>query len=186
MDDDLLPISALQHLAFCEQYCVLIHVERQWEENQRTAEGRVLHEHIDEGYRTYQRGMKQFAGVYVQGQQLGIAGRRDVLELVRKADAPDTCRSLGISGCWELHPVESRRSKPTQHDANRVQPCAQALCLEAAPAAFSRDGRVQPRAMCCCDDDSIARATRSPARLRSRAVTWQRRLRISATACFAS
>jgi CRISPR-associated exonuclease Cas4 len=125
-----LPISALQHLAFCERQCALIHVERQWEENQRTAEGRVLHEHVDEGYRAYQRGMKQFAGVYVQARQLGIAGRLDVLELIKTADAPDTCRSLGISGRWELHPVEFKRGKPKQHDSDRVQLCAQALCLE--------------------------------------------------------
>ncbi len=42
--DDLLPISALQHLAFCERQCALIHIERMWEENRLTAEGRILHE----------------------------------------------------------------------------------------------------------------------------------------------
>ena len=46
---DSLPLSALQHLLFCERQCALIHVERLWEENRFTAEGRVLHEKVDEG-----------------------------------------------------------------------------------------------------------------------------------------
>ena len=56
-DDDLLPISALQHLAFCERQCALIHVEREWEDNARTAEGNVLHAKVDEGYRSYRKGL---------------------------------------------------------------------------------------------------------------------------------
>jgi hypothetical protein len=40
---DLLPLSGLQYLAFCERQWGLIHLEQQWEENRLTAEGRVLH-----------------------------------------------------------------------------------------------------------------------------------------------
>lgn len=130
MEDDLLPISALQHLAFCERQCALIHVERQWAENERTAEGRVLHESVDEGYRAYRRGTKQFAGVHVENRRLRIAGRLDVLELVKTSEAPDNCAAWGIKGSWELHPVEFKRGKPKDHDADRVQLCAQGLCLE--------------------------------------------------------
>ena len=36
---DLLPLSGLQHLVFCERQCALIHLEQAWRENQRTAEG---------------------------------------------------------------------------------------------------------------------------------------------------
>ena len=32
-EDDLLPISGLQHLQFCERQWGLIHIEQQWEEN---------------------------------------------------------------------------------------------------------------------------------------------------------
>ena len=129
-DEDLLPISALQHLAFCERQCALIHVEREWEENQRTAEGRVLHENVDEGYKTYRRGLKQFAGVHVRSLQLGLYGKLDVLELVKTADSPNTCAFLSIDGAWELNPVEFKRGKPKDHEADRIQVCAQALCLE--------------------------------------------------------
>ena len=44
---DLLPLSGLQHLVFCERQCALIHLERAWQENFLTAEGRVLHERVD-------------------------------------------------------------------------------------------------------------------------------------------
>jgi len=37
-EDDLLPISGLQHLAFCDRRWALIHLEQQWEENLFTAE----------------------------------------------------------------------------------------------------------------------------------------------------
>jgi CRISPR-associated exonuclease Cas4 len=43
-EDELLPLSGLQHLAFCERRWALIHLERQWEENAFTAEGALLHE----------------------------------------------------------------------------------------------------------------------------------------------
>jgi Domain of unknown function DUF83 len=46
---DLLPLSGLQHLAFCERQWGLIHLEQQWEENRLTAEGRVLHKTVDNG-----------------------------------------------------------------------------------------------------------------------------------------
>ncbi len=46
-EDDLLPLSALQHLLFCERQCTLIHVEQLWVENLFTAQGRLMHERVD-------------------------------------------------------------------------------------------------------------------------------------------
>ena len=43
---DLLPLSGLQHLVFCERQCALIHVEGLWQENVFTAEGKLLHERV--------------------------------------------------------------------------------------------------------------------------------------------
>lgn len=134
-DEELLPISALQHLAFCERQCALIHVEREWEENQHTAEGKILHERVDEGYKEYRRGTKQFSGVFVRSIELGIYGRLDVLELTKIAEAPDTCAFLGIKGHWAMAPVEFKRGKPKLHAADRVQLCAQVLCLEEMTAS---------------------------------------------------
>jgi len=35
-EDDLIPLSALQHLLFCERQCALIHIEQAWAENLRS------------------------------------------------------------------------------------------------------------------------------------------------------
>ena len=45
-EDELIPLSALQHLLFCERQCALIHIEQIWVENRYTAEGRVMHERV--------------------------------------------------------------------------------------------------------------------------------------------
>jgi CRISPR-associated exonuclease Cas4 len=129
-DEDLLPISALQHLAFCERQCALIHVEREWAENDRTAEGKVVHERVDEGYRAYRKGLKQFAGVQVCSRSLGISGKLDMLELTQVEGDPDNCTFLHLKGYWQIQPVEFKRGKPKKNDIDRVQVCAQALCLE--------------------------------------------------------
>jgi CRISPR-associated exonuclease Cas4 len=47
-EDDLVPISALQHMVFCERQCGLIHIEQAWDENRFTAEGRIMHERVHE------------------------------------------------------------------------------------------------------------------------------------------
>jgi hypothetical protein len=48
-EDDLVLLSALQHLLFCERQCALIHVEQTWVENLYTAEGRITHKRVDSG-----------------------------------------------------------------------------------------------------------------------------------------
>ena len=139
-DEDLIPLSALQHLAFCERQCALIHLEREWEENRLTAEGRTLHERVDEGYREFRRGLRQFSGVHVRSLRLGLHGQLDVVEAVKIADEPDNSGFLQLKGLWELHPVEFKRGKPKVHDADRIQVCAQALCLEDMTGAAIRFG----------------------------------------------
>jgi len=46
--DDLIQLSALQHMVFCPRQCALIHVEQTWKESGRTAEGRLMHERVHE------------------------------------------------------------------------------------------------------------------------------------------
>ena len=38
-EDELVPISALQHMLYCPRQCALIHIERQWAENRYTPKG---------------------------------------------------------------------------------------------------------------------------------------------------
>ncbi|MEM5770603.1 MAG: Dna2/Cas4 domain-containing protein, partial [Bacillota bacterium] len=49
-DDDLLLLSGIQHMAFCERQWALIHIEQVWSENVRTIEGKQLHERADDPF----------------------------------------------------------------------------------------------------------------------------------------
>lgn len=111
-------ISALQHYAFCPRQFALIHVEQAWEENYFTAEGRLLHERVDSG-ETEQRGTLRYErGVLLVSQQYKLQGKMDLLEIEK------------INGETRYFPVEYKRGKPKVEDWDRIQVCAQALCLE--------------------------------------------------------
>lgn len=128
--EDCLPISGLQHLAFCKRQWGLIHLDQEWEENQYTAEGRNLHERVDEGYQEYRRGLRQYSGLYVRSLEFGIFGKTDLVEAVQTSGPDLQIGLLGLKGNWALYPVEFKRGKPKDHNADLIQLCAQAICLE--------------------------------------------------------
>lgn len=117
-DDNLLPISALQHILFCERQCALIHIERVWKENRLTAEGRQLHERVDEGGHESRKNIRLEYGVALYSLKLGLSGYADMVEYHLK------------EGTWLPYPVEFKRGVAKESDMDRVQLCAQALCLE--------------------------------------------------------
>ena len=79
-EDDLLPLSALQHLAFCPRQCALIHVEQLWLENRQTAEGRLLHDRVHRGG-SEQRGVIRIGyAVRIRSFHLGLIGVADTVE----------------------------------------------------------------------------------------------------------
>ena len=82
-EDDLLPLSALQHLLFCERQCALIHVEQQWDENRYTAEGRIMHERADTGRPESRKDLRLEFGVALRSFRLGLVGKADVVEFHR-------------------------------------------------------------------------------------------------------
>lgn len=116
---DLIPLSALQHYMFCPRQCALIHVEQIWEESRLTAEGRLLHERVDAGGAEKRRDVKRVFGLPIRCLRLGLTGKADVVEFHRQAD-----------GTWRPYPVEHKRGRRKKEDWDRVQLCAQALCLE--------------------------------------------------------
>lgn len=109
-----LPISALQHWLFCPRQCALIHVERLWEENRLTAEGRLLHERADAGRPESRKDVRILRSVQIASSRLGLHGVADVVELHKTRP----------------YPVEYKRGRPKAHRADEVQLCAQAICLE--------------------------------------------------------
>lgn len=117
-DDNLIPLSALQHYLYCPRQCALIHVERLWAENRHTAEGRVLHQRADQAQTERRRGVRTVTAMPLIHTGLGIAGIADVVEFHASEDGE------------HAFPVEYKRGRPKAHRADEVQLCAQALCLE--------------------------------------------------------
>ena len=126
--EDLLPLSGLQHFAFCRRQWALIHLEQQWQENLRTVEGDLLHRRAhDEAAREHRGDTLILRGLQVVSHQLGLSGQCDVVEF--HAD-PAGVSIHGEDGLWRPFPVEYKRGAPKSHDADALQLCAQAICLE--------------------------------------------------------
>jgi len=117
--DDLIQLSALQHYAFCPRQCALIHIEQVWSESVLTAEGRLMHDHVHDEKRESRRDVRIEHGVPLRSLKLGLIGKADVIEFHRSEE-----------GRWIPYPVEYKRGKPKRDDCDRIQLCAQALCLE--------------------------------------------------------
>ena len=164
-DDDLLPISALQHLLFCPRQCALIHLEQLWAENRLTVEGQQLHRKAHDGPSQSRGRLRTVRGLPLRSYRLGLIGKADIVECEDRVEFEDAVNSEGIvefkdtvefqsaefkpaaalpdargverpppaplsPSAGRVTPVEYKRGKPKQDDSDRVQLCAQALCLE--------------------------------------------------------
>lgn len=132
-DDDLLMLSGIQHIAFCERQWAFIHIEQQWNENVLTVEGHHLHQKVDDPFANESRcNTVILRAVSLVSYELGLYGRADVVELV-KADNEETGNTIeikGKTGRWKVIPVEYKRGKPKPDERDEVKLCAQAMCLE--------------------------------------------------------
>lgn len=122
-EDELLPISALQHLLFCERQCALIHIEQAWAENRLTVEGKNLHERVHEQSSENRLGIRIARGLRLRSLRLGLVGMADVVEFHMDVDTAKYPHG-------QPFPVEYKRGKPKDGHSDEVQLCAQALCLE--------------------------------------------------------
>ncbi len=126
-EDDLLPISALQHVVFCDRQAALIHVERLWTENVHTVEGHHLHQLAHETGAETRGELRIVRGLAIRSLRLGVAGIADVVEFRRMSEGP---KVQDYDGLWQPFPIEYKKGKPKRHRADEVQLCAQAICLE--------------------------------------------------------
>lgn len=127
-EDGLIPLSALQHYAFCPRQSALIHVEQLWTEDGATAEGRLLHEKVDVGGSDTRAGVRVARGLSIRSMALGVAGKADVVEFAGRPPKP--------------YPVEYKLGKPKSHRADAIQLCAQAICLEEAFGVSVPEGAI--------------------------------------------
>jgi CRISPR-associated exonuclease Cas4 len=113
-DDELVPISALEHWSYCPRQCALIHLEQTYDENLYTLRGNRVHHGADEAGAATARGVRVVRAMPLWSERLGLTGRADAVEF---HDATP-------------YPIEYKSGRARQWAHEAVQVCAQALCLE--------------------------------------------------------
>jgi CRISPR-associated exonuclease Cas4 len=120
-EEDFIQLSSLQHYVYCPRQCALIHVEDVWSENLYTVRGDILHEKVDTDTYETRGAKKTVRGLRIHSFKYGIVGRCDVVEFYES-------NSVGQS--FLIVPVEFKSGEPKQNISDKVQLCAQVLCLE--------------------------------------------------------
>lgn len=138
-EDEFIQISALQHYVFCPRQCALIHVENIWHDNVWTVRGEILHEKVDSDTYETRGNVRTVRGLRIHSPKLGIVGRADVVEFHRLKNGEE-----------QAVPVEFKAGKSKEDISDKVQLCAQALCLEymlgmSVPRGFFFYGRPRRR-----------------------------------------
>ncbi len=113
--DDYVLISALQHYAYCPRQCALIHIEQTFEENLYTLRGHRVHEKVNTPEYELIEGVRVDRALPLWSHQLGLTGIADVVEFLNDSTP---------------YPVEYKSGSRKPRDADDIQLCAQALCLE--------------------------------------------------------
>ena len=127
-EEDYLQLSGLQHFSFCRRQWALIHIEQQWTENLQTVDGRILHEKAHDSAAREKRGdLIVTRDMRIHSSTLGISGSCDVVEFHRSREGISL---LGQVGLWQPYPVEYKRGAPKITEMDKLQLCAQAMCLE--------------------------------------------------------
>lgn len=106
----------------------MIHVERQWQENILTVEGKLLHQQVDNPFfNETRKGVITARAMPVASYHLGLYGVCDVVEFTQS----DVGVQLpGREGFFQPAPVEYKRGKEKKDECDEAQLCAQAICLE--------------------------------------------------------
>ena len=127
-EEDFLLLSGIQHFCFCRRQWALIHIEQQWKENLKTVEGNIVHENCHDEHFFEKRGdLLITRGIRIFSRIMGVTGQCDVVEFYKSEEG---CLLHGYGGYWLPYPVEYKRGKSKSIDADRLQLCGQAMCLE--------------------------------------------------------
>lgn len=117
-EDYFIMISALQHYIFCPRQCGLIHIDDVWQDNLFTVRGEILHEKVDTDTYENRGDVKTVRGLRIHSYKYGLVGRCDVVEFKQTVKGK------------EILPVEFKAGEPKDDISDKVQLCAQVLCLE--------------------------------------------------------
>lgn len=111
---DPIPISALEHYAYCPRQCALIHVEQVWSENLYTMRGQDVHERVHDESSSENNGVWFERSLPIWSRRLSLTGKADLVEF--HGNIP--------------YPVEYKSGRRRRGTPETLQLCAQAICLE--------------------------------------------------------
>ena len=115
---------------YCPRRFALLHLEQQWEDNQFTAEGTILHEKADSGAKESRDTIRIVRSLRLRSYELGVTGIADIVEFHQVASKNNEVVFPKIAGQWRPFPVEYKRGAAKNLDGYKAQLCLQALCLE--------------------------------------------------------
>jgi CRISPR-associated exonuclease Cas4 len=114
-ETDPIPLSALQHWAYCPRQCGLIHLEQAFADNIHTARGQAVHHLVDTPGYEIKSGVRVERALPLWSDRLGLIGKADLVEF-----QPD----------GTVFPVEFKHGAKRQKLHDDIQLAAQAMCLE--------------------------------------------------------
>lgn len=114
MNDDYIPIAALNQYAYCSHRCWRMFCLGGFVENQYTIEGTSLHDRVHTVGEGQREETWQIRAVWLKSERYRLIGKSDLIE--------------GQDDRW--YPVEYKRGHRGEFDNDELQVCAQALCLE--------------------------------------------------------
>jgi len=109
-----LPISGINTFQYCAYRFYLVYVCGEWKENYHTIKGSLDHENVHKNLKKHREDYVQTRQVSVKSERLKIRGKIDVVE--RKESS--------------IYPIEFKKGKTADWINNKLQLCAQAICLE--------------------------------------------------------
>lgn len=129
-DEDYIQINTLQHYVYCPRQCALLCVENVWNDNLYTVRGEILHEVVDSETEETRGSVRVVRGLRIHSTRLRIVGKCDVVEFHLSGDDASTLVRKNETGSYTVIPVEYKAGEPKEDLSDKVQLCAQALCLE--------------------------------------------------------
>ena len=188
-EDEYLMLSGIQHFCFCRRQWALIHIEQQWAENYHTIAGNLMHDRAHDEKLVEKRGDKlTVRGMRIASPRLGISGQCDVVEFLKTADGitlPD------YEGYWRVCPREYKKGEGKDGPEDRLQLCAQAMCLEEMlvteiPKGYLFYGKTRHREEVCFTEelrDEVRQITEEMHQLFARGYTPKTKHSVRCKAC---
>lgn len=139
-EEDYLMLSGIQHFSFCRRQWALIHIEQQWDENEYTVAGELLHKNAHDPYFIEKRAdVIVSRAMPVYSRNMGISGECDVVEFRKDSEGIPL---FGHRGLFQVYPVEYKKGRPKETQIDVLQLTAQAMCLEEMLSAKIKEGAV--------------------------------------------